>query len=78
MALEVTKKNLVLGFSTGTGAKVNLTIRSPKEDMQGTVVAGIMDEIISSQALGDDSLVTHKVEAKYVIQETEEVDLTEA
>lgn len=71
----VTKKTLVLGFITGAGKNMNLTINAPKEDLDGTTISAAMEQIIASSAFGEESAVSNKVSAKYVIQEVDEVVL---
>ena len=71
----VAKKTLVLGFTTSSGESLKLTINAPKEEMTGTEVAAAMDAIIASNAFGEEEVVTSKANAKYVIQEVEELDL---
>lgn len=73
--MEITKKTLVLGFTNALGKNVNLTINDPAEGLDGTTVATAMDEIIASNALGTDSIVSGKVEAKYVIQQVDALEL---
>lgn len=73
--MKETKKTLVLSFTNEMGKSVNLTINDPAEGLEGEAVASVMEEIIASAALGEDSLVAYKVEAKYVIQQVEEIPL---
>ncbi|MBP3886702.1 MAG: DUF2922 domain-containing protein [Cellulosilyticum sp.] len=73
--MEITKKTLVLGFTNGLGKNVNLTINDPAEGLEGEVVNSVMDEIVASGALGEESVVANKVDAKYVIQQVEEIEL---
>lgn len=73
--MEITKKTLVLGFTNGLGKNVSLTINDPAEGLEGSVVSGVMDEIIASGAFGEESVVTSKAEAKYVIQQVDEIAL---
>lgn len=73
--MEITKKTLVLGFTNGLGKSVNLTINDPAEGLEGEVVNSVMDEIVASGAFGEESVVANKVDAKYVIQQVEEIDL---
>ncbi len=75
MAAVVTKKNLVLGFTTGEGKNLNLTINTPKEGLDGTTIGTAMDQIIAANALGEESIVNNKVSAKYVIQQVDEIKL---
>lgn len=72
----VIKKTLVLGFVTSEGKSVNLTINAPKEGLSGVEVASAMEQIISSNALGEEGTVTQKSGAKYVIQEVDEITLS--
>lgn len=73
--MKETKKTLVLSFTNEVGKSVNLTINDPAEGLEGEVVASVMEEIIASAALGEDSLVANKVAAKYVVQQVEEIAL---
>ncbi|MBE6023243.1 MAG: DUF2922 domain-containing protein [Cellulosilyticum sp.] len=73
--MEITKRTLVLGFTNVLGQNVNLTINDPAEGLEGEVVSNVMDEIIASNALGTESPATSKVEAKYVIQQVDELEL---
>lgn len=73
--MEMTKKILVLGFTNGTGKSVSLTINDPAEGLVGEVVSSVMDEIIASGAFGEESIVANKVEAKYVIQQVDQIEL---
>lgn len=72
---EITRKNLVVTFINGLGKEVNLTITKPIDDLGSEVISNIMEEIIASSALGEDALVATKKEAKYVIQEEEELEI---
>lgn len=71
----VTKKTLVLGFTTSGGESLKLTINAPKEDMEGAEISAAMDQIIASNALGEEETARNKATAKYVIQEVDEVIL---
>lgn len=72
---QITRKNLVLTFTNSVGKEVNLTINEPAEGIEGETLASVMDEIIAAAALGTQSLVANKKEAKYVVQEEEELEL---
>lgn len=72
---EITKKNLVLGFSTAAGKAVNLTIKEPAEGLTSAVISKAMDDIIAANALGEEGTVAVKENAKYVIQEVDEITL---
>ena len=72
---EITKKNLVLTFGTGAGKEVKITIAKPKEGLASGEISSAMTDIIAANALGEDSLVTTKVSAKYVVQQTEAITL---
>ena len=72
---EITKKNLVLGFSTAAGKAVNLTIKEPADELSSSLISSTMDEIIATGAFGEEGVVTTKEEAKYVIQEVEKITL---
>lgn len=73
--MEITKKTLVLGFTNGLGKSISLTINDPAEGLEGDTVASVMDEIIAAGALGTDSVVASKVDAKYVIQQVDKLEL---
>lgn len=72
---EITRRNLVLSFATTAGKKMNLIIKEPAEGLEPVTVSAAMDEIIASGALGSDGTAASKEEAKYVIQEEEEITL---
>lgn len=72
---EITRKNLVLTFGTSAGKSVKLTITKPREGLTGEEISTAMTDIIAANALGEDGLVATKVEAKYVVQQTEAVSL---
>ena len=74
---EVTKRTLVLTFGTPAGAEVKLTINKPKEGLTGKNVSDAMEAIINAKALGEEQFVSSKVDAKFVIQETESLDISE-
>ena len=73
--MEITKKTLVLGFTNGLGKNVNLTINDPADGLEGDVVTSVMDVIIASGAFGEDIVVAIKVDAKYVFQQVDEIEL---
>lgn len=68
------KRVLVMQFQGGD-SKPKITINKPKEDLTGEVVSGIMDAVIASNALGEETPVTMKVKAEYVVQTTESLAL---
>ena len=72
---EITKKNLVLTFGSSDGKEVKLTITKPKEGLTGSEINTAMTDIIAANALGEDDLVSKKVDAKYVVQQTEAITL---
>ena len=72
---EITKRNLVLTFATSAGKEVKLTLTKPKEGLTGSEINTAMTEIIAANALGEDGLVSKKVDAKYVVQQTEAITL---
>lgn len=72
---KVTKKNLVLGFTTISGGNLKLTINAPRQDMEGAEIGAAMDAIIASGVLGEEEVAAHKVSAKYVTQQEEEIEL---
>lgn len=72
---EITKKSLVLTFSTAGNKEVNLTIPSPKEDLEGSQIKSAMDSIVTSGIFGEDDTVVGIVGAKYVVQQEEAVTL---
>ena len=71
----VTKKTLVLGFTTNAGDSLKITINAPKEGMDGASISAAMDEMIASNALGEEGTASNKATAKYIIQEVDEVTL---
>ena len=73
--MEITKKTLVLVFTNGFGKNVSLTINNPIEGLDGATVSSVMDEIVAASALGEESIVANKLEAKYVIQQVDEIEL---
>ena len=73
--MEIKKKTLVLGFTNGFGKNVNLTINDPADGLNSELVGSVMDEIIASGAFGEESAVANKVDAKYVIQQVDEIEL---
>ena len=73
--MEITKKTLVLIFTNGLGKNVSLTINDPAEDLEDEEISRAMDEIVAASALGEESIVANKLEAKYVIQQVDEVEL---
>ena len=73
--MKETRRVLVLGFTSEIGKSVNITINDPADGLEGEVIGGVMEEIIASVALGDESLVANKTDAKYVIQQVEEISL---
>lgn len=72
---EITKKNLVLGFSNAAGKAVKLTIKEPAEGLDAKAISGVMDEIIESEAFGEGSAVTTKESAQFVIQQVDKISL---
>lgn len=72
---EVTKKILVLTFGTPQGKKLKLTINNPKKSLTSEEISTIMDEIIDTRTFGQMQVVSEKLEAKYIIQEEESVEL---
>ena len=75
--MKETKRVLVLGFINEVGKNVNLTINDPADNLIGVCIASVMEEIIASAVLGDESLVSNVADAKYVIQQVEEISLSE-
>lgn len=73
--MEITKRVLVLIFTNGLGKNVSLTINDPAEDLEDEEISRAMDEIVDASALGEESIVANKLEAKYVIQQVDEVEL---
>lgn len=73
--MEITKRALVLIFTNGLGKNVSLTINDPAEDLEDEEISRAMDEIVAASALGEESIVANKLEAKYVIQQVDEVEL---
>ena len=74
---EVTKRTLILTFKTPAGGEVKLTINKPKEGLTGKDVSDAMEAIINTKSFGEVQLVSSKVDAKFVIQETESLDISE-
>lgn len=72
---QITKKTLVLNFGTAVGDSLKLTINAPADNLSAETVSAAMDAIITSAAFGADSPAKVKSEAKYVIQEVEEIAL---
>lgn len=72
---KTTKKTLVLAFTTSAGENLKLTINAPKEGMEAEEISAAMDEIIASNVFGEVDQAAHKISAKYVIQQEDEVDL---
>lgn len=70
-----TKRNLVLIFKTAGDKEVKLTINAPKTDLEDSVIAAAMDEIITSNAYGHEEVVATKDSAKYVIQQEQAISL---
>lgn len=77
MAKEITRRALALVFTNSLGKDVTLTISdpAPADSIDDSFISSKMDAIINSQALGSDSLVKTKKEAKFIIQEEEELSL---
>ena len=73
--MEITKKTLVLIFTNGLGKNVSLTINDPAEDLEDEEISRAMDEIVDASALGEESIVANRLEAKYVIQQVDEITL---
>ena len=73
--MEITKRVLVLIFTNGLGKNVSLTINDPAEDLEDEEISRAMNDIIAASALGEESIVANKLEAKYVIQQVDEVEL---
>ena len=73
--MEITKRVLVLIFTNGLGKNVSLTINDPAEGLEDATVSSVMDEIVAASALGEESIVANKLEAKYVIQQVDEIEL---
>ena len=73
--MEITKRVLVLIFTNGLGKNVSLTINDPAEGLEDATVSSVMDEIVAASALGEESIVANRLEAKYVIQQVDEITL---
>lgn len=71
----ITKKNLVLTFGLQSGKETSITITAPKEGLTAGEISGAMTSIVNTGAYGDEDLATSKVEAKYVIQQEEQIVL---
>ena len=73
--MDFTKRVLVLIFTNGLGKNVSLTINDPAEDLEDEEISRAMDEIVDASALGEESIVANRLEAKYVIQQVDEITL---
>lgn len=76
--MEITKKNLVLTFATPAKTEETITITNPNPTLVGTQVKAAMDNALASGAIGESVQADSIVGAKYVIQQVDTVDLTEA
>lgn len=74
--MKETRRVLVLGFVNEIGKNVSLTINDPADNLTGEAIGSVMEEIIASVALGDEALVANKTDAKYVIQQIDEIALS--
>lgn len=72
---DITRRVLVLNFTNTIGKTVSLTVTSPIEGASSEIVSSVMDEIIATGAYGDENIVANKVDAKYVIQQEEPIEL---
>ena len=74
--MKETKRVLVRSCVNEIGKSVSLTINDPADSLTGEVIGSVMEEIIASIAFGDESLVANKTDAKYVIQQIDEIALS--
>ena len=72
---QVIKKSLVLGFKTSKGDTVKLTIKKPKENLDGVTINTVMERMIQSDSLGEDGKIQTKESATYVTEQFDEVKL---
>lgn len=68
------KRILNMQFKGGD-SKYKITINKPKDGLTGEQVSAIMENVIAANALGDEAVVTQKVNAEYVVQTTESLSL---
>lgn len=76
--MEITKKSLVLTFGTPAKTEENITINNPNVTLTGMEIKMAMDKALASGAIGEKSQADSIVGAKYVIQQVDTVDLTQA
>ena len=76
--MEITKKNLVLTFGTSAKSEESITIANPRPTLTGAEVKVAMDQALASGAIGEAVPATTIVGARYIIQQVDTVDLTEA
>ena len=75
--MELVKKSLVLTFSTAAKTEENITISNPNETLSGMQIKTAMDKALASGAIGEKHPADSIVGAKYMIQQVDNVDLTE-
>lgn len=75
--MEITKKNLVLAFGTPAGKEETITITNPNETLEGSKIKIAMDKALASGAIGEKIAADSIVGAKYVIQQVDEVNLSQ-
>lgn len=76
--MEIKKRNLVLVFGTPVKTEETITITNPAETLSGAEIKKAMTDIIASNALGENVQPDRIIEAKYVIQQVDTVELEEA
>lgn len=76
--MEIKKRNLLLVFGTAVKTEETITITNPAETLSGAQIKKAMTDIIASNALGENVQPDHIIEAKYVIQQVDTVELDEA
>lgn len=76
--MEIKKRNLVLVFGTPVKTEETITITNPAETLSGAQIKKAMTDIIASNALGENVQPDRIIEAKYVIQQVDTVELEEA
>lgn len=75
--MEITKRSLILTFSTPLKTELTVTINNPAETLSGAQVKKAMTDIVASNALGETVQANGVVGAKYVMQQVDSLDLEE-
>ncbi|MEG0579089.1 MAG: DUF2922 family protein [Niameybacter sp.] len=76
--MEVTRKNLVLTFSTPSKTQETITITNPKEVLSGVKIKQAMTTALATNAIGETVQANSIVGAKFIIQQEDAVDFEEA